>query len=146
MKLVRQPPNSNLCGQACIATIFGITLEEAIKAVGKKGKTYGSDLRRAIQSLGGDATAMVRVKNEHVVPAGTGIIKFKQGKAGHFVVFNKGKYYDPASGVFRERPKYLAGAKPTSYMNVSGVFRVAINQVIGIKGTANGQGNHHVHG
>lgn len=42
---VRQPEESNLCGQACLAMILGTPLSVAIELVGKSGCTRASDLR-----------------------------------------------------------------------------------------------------
>ena len=48
MEHVQQPRKSNLCGQACIAMLSGLPLDEAIKIVGKRGKTRTKDLVAAI--------------------------------------------------------------------------------------------------
>lgn len=50
MKLIKQPENSNLCGQACVAMLLGISLEESIELIGKKGKTSLKHLKPAISS------------------------------------------------------------------------------------------------
>jgi hypothetical protein len=52
MRHVVQPAGSNLCGQACVATILGISLKEAIKLVGTEGKTNTKQLVRALRKRG----------------------------------------------------------------------------------------------
>jgi len=52
MKLVMQPRDSALCGQACVAMLTGVTLDEATKLVGTKGKTWSREIRSALASQG----------------------------------------------------------------------------------------------
>lgn len=125
MNLVKQPPKSNCCGQACVATIAGISLDEAIALFGKRGKTRASDVREALRKRGFDPYGrLVRMCKtspwiSRVWDSATLVVKFKEGKFGHWVVRHKGKFYDPACGVFRDVPKYLANAKVTSFLIVN---------------------------
>ncbi len=114
LKLVRQPKGTNQCGQACIATLAGITLEEAIDLVGTKGLTRTKQLRDALQSLGFYAGMGLRIGS----PDGLAIVKFlsPDGRS-HWVVWD-GKYYDPQAGVFPKVPRYLEGSKQTSFLAV----------------------------
>jgi len=48
--LVMQPPGSRQCGQAVVATIMSLTLEESVVLIGKTGLTTLKDLDRALQS------------------------------------------------------------------------------------------------
>lgn len=55
MKVVNQPKGSRCCGQACVATLIGIPLEESqelFKGLGKswKGPTNWPDLRDVLWS------------------------------------------------------------------------------------------------
>mgnify|MGYP003132488658 CR=1 FL=1 len=52
IELVEQPRSSNLCGQACVAMLAGVTLDEAIKVVGTRGKTTSLQLGRGLAELG----------------------------------------------------------------------------------------------
>ena len=47
-----QPKNSMLCGQTCVAMVGGISLEDAIQKVGKRGGTTGPDLHKALSKIG----------------------------------------------------------------------------------------------
>lgn len=49
---VRQPAGRSLCGQATVATLAGVDLETARRAVGKGGKTSTKDLGRGLAALG----------------------------------------------------------------------------------------------
>lgn len=114
MKLVRQPKGSNLCGQACVATIAGITLEESTEVFRTKGYTNTKIVKQALLQL----VFRTPDRLKRGKPTGLAIVKFlsPDGRA-HWVVWNK-KYYDPNAGVFRKVPKYLAGSKQTSFLAV----------------------------
>lgn len=127
MKLVRQPPRSNCCGQACIATIFDITLEESIKAFGTRGCTRARDLIAAAIKLQSEVAPhwscgdrLINSRNTPLPKNGTAVAKFRltgtPGWKSHWVVYHNGKYYDPAAGVFRKVPEYLEHAKLTSWL------------------------------
>jgi hypothetical protein len=127
MDLVRQPPNSNLCGQACVATIAGVALGEAVTLCGKSGKTSTRHLIAGLKAKGFEPyCGLTRVCQRSpwitgLMKSATLIVKFKSGKASHWVVRHKGKFYDPAAGVFRDVPKYLEsqGARLVSFLVVN---------------------------
>lgn len=117
MKLVRQPTGSNQCGQACVATLCGLTLDEAIALMGTKGKTRTKQLVEAL--LAKSVICGCRLKRGFPPDDQTAILKFKHSDGqGHWVVWHKGKYYDPQAGVFRQPPKYLARSRVTSYLTL----------------------------
>ena len=49
---VRQPDGSSLCGQACVATILGIDLEQAITLVGHSHGTKPRELSETLRKHG----------------------------------------------------------------------------------------------
>ena len=49
---IRQPEGSNLCGQACVAMLAGVTLAEAIRATGTRGRTSTRHVTHALRALG----------------------------------------------------------------------------------------------
>jgi len=117
MKLIRQPEGSSLCGQACVATIAGVSLAESIAAFGTKGKTGTKQVVKALQSLGikcGDRLVKLTKENRkpHVC-----IVKlhFDGYKFTHWTVYNKGLYLDPDFGTLKEYP---SGVRETSYLPV----------------------------
>lgn len=107
MDLVRQPPNSTICGQCCVATLAGVTLEQAIEAVGKKGYTRTKDIKTGLQRLGIETDTRRRVG----VPEDgeTAVLWFvsEHHKHAHWVIWHNSKFYDPASGVHRKIPRWL---------------------------------------
>jgi len=115
MKLVRQPPCSNLCGQACIATVLNITLDESIELMGTKGKTDTRQLKDALDAHGvehGDR----RIRG--FPTSGSAILWFTSDFGKHWVVWHNKKYYDPIAGVHRKLPNHLETARVTSHLPV----------------------------
>ena len=53
------------CGQACVAMIAGVTLEEAIVATGKTSRTRTADLKRGLDVFG--------------IPHGDKLIRYRKG-------------------------------------------------------------------
>jgi hypothetical protein len=118
MKLVRQPPGSNLCGQACIATLLGISLDEAVMLARVEGQTRTKDLTVALSAF--------RVPHAPRWTPGpperddTALLYFqsKDREAAHWVVWHRGKYYDPISGVFRKLPRHLEDSDLSYHLKV----------------------------
>lgn len=116
MKLVEQTPGSNLCGQACVATIAGVTLDEACMVMRTKGKTSTKQVKQALLQLGfGTAPRLKR----GFPKAGLHILKFVHpDRQSHWVVWNNGKFYDPVGYVGKKTPFYLRNSKVTSHLRV----------------------------
>ena len=115
MKLVRQPTDSKLCGQACVATICNISLEEAIMLVRKQGATRTRDLKRCLHAMGVPHGSR-RIRG---MPKEGSALLFWTGDTGcHWTVWHNQKHYDPAAGVFRKTPKHLECAKVTSHLPI----------------------------
>lgn len=116
MKLVRQPAGSDLCGQACIATLCNITLDEACMLVRTKGATRTKHLKRALRAMSVDHDE--RRKRGPLPQTALLYFQSKDRSAAHWVVWHKGKYYDPAAGVFRKLPRHLEDADLTSHLAI----------------------------
>jgi len=112
MKLVRQPNNSTLCGQACIATICNITLEQAIIDVGKKGKTKTKDLIKGLKTNG----VICGNRRKNGWPKGNAILFYKIQNFYHWVLWYNKKFYDPNAGIFKTLPNYLKKSKYLSHL------------------------------
>lgn len=117
MELVRQKPQTNQCGQACLATIAGVTLEEAIAAVGKTGLTRTRDILYGASRLGLKGAARMKRLGENW-PEGTAMMRVVNGRRSHWIVWDGRKILDPAAGTFRKLPRYLqeGEARITSYL------------------------------
>lgn len=103
LKLVAQPKGSVLCGQSVVATIAGITLEEAIDAFdGYTGKTKSWHLIKAFKSLGiktdGRLTIIPPNHREGWCSKLVCVAYYfdKVNKIEHFMVVDHGKILDPA--------------------------------------------------
>lgn len=115
MKFVKQPAESNLCGQACVAMVCGVTLEEAIMLVRTKGATTTKHLKRALHAM----SIKHGEKRVRGFPKeGSALLFFRSDEGNHWVVWHKKKYYDPTAGVFRKVPIHLSNARVTSHWPV----------------------------
>ena len=94
MKLVRQS-NPTTCGQACVAMILDVPLEEAIRLVGHDGITTWRDLFIGVygeSEMGHSGNVGKPPQDkvcfcEHFEP---------DGNRRHWTVWNKGEVLDPA--------------------------------------------------
>ena len=116
MKLVRQPDKKQ-CGQACVAMVCGITLDEASMLARTKGKTQTKHLKRVLHAKG--------VKHgERRLPGmpkeGSALLYWKSETGYyHWTVWHKKKHYDPLAGVFRNIPNYLSEARVLSHLPIT---------------------------
>lgn len=93
-------PQDGLCGQACVAMLAGVELEEVIKIM--KAKKWESSLSKVIETLDYYGIAhsnkmIYKLKNDHLLPKCC-IVNTK----GHLILFYSGKYYDPSKGILKE--------------------------------------------
>lgn len=121
MKLVRQPKDSSVCGQSCVATLLGISLHEAIGLVGKKGKTNVKHLVGPLSNKFDIKTnKLSRLKAAELLPE-FAIIRVRWNKKeSHWIIKKYETIYDPAAGV-AELCHYLdcihsVGGRITSYL------------------------------
>lgn len=115
MELVKQPPGSNLCGQACVAMILGTTLPTVIGLMHKRGKTTARDLKNILTKMG-----YVVDPNKCIMgtPSGPALAICKVhllGKKLHWVVFKDGDYYDPAGWI---STKIFHSGRVTSHFTI----------------------------
>ena len=102
IQLVKQPVNSRCCGQACVAMLAGVTLNESVRIFGKRSTTTTKDVVAALRKLGIQC-------GDRAVRLGKGV--WKSGRCMvvvhakgdkkylHWVVYGDGRYYDPAAGI-----------------------------------------------
>ena len=116
MKLVRQPEKSNCCGQACVAMLAGITLEESMDVFGTRGTTSTKDVVNALRELGiSCGNELVRIKKKEKAPTCMVVLHFADVKFTHWAVYHHGLYFDPACGILAE---YQEGIRETSFLPV----------------------------
>lgn len=118
--VVAQPKGTFLCGQCCLATLGGVTLDEAIAIVGHRNCTSTKMLQKALLKMGFKVSGRLRriTKNTQLPLYAIGALRKKgQSGGGHWVVLHRGEIRDS-----------LAWAQPVpkayrlvSYMEVNGV-------------------------
>lgn len=106
MNLIQQPPRSRCCGQACVAMVVDKPLADVIKVFGKRGGTDHRDVMAALEHYGRKPEL-----REYTTAADTAILKYQQGRWGHWVVYHNGKIYDPVAGVYDGLPPWMREAE-----------------------------------
>jgi len=110
MEIVMQPENSNCCGQACVASILGITLEKSIKLFGKRGCTSTKDVVGAFKKMNVPCAKKLVLLKKGVEKSDVCMVVLhaKGTNHTHWVVFlkatkdngfNRDLYIDPAKGI-----------------------------------------------
>jgi hypothetical protein len=101
LNLVMQPPNSNLCGQACVATVVGVTLEESIAVFRKRGLTRTRQVAEAFWRFGiASFGRLTRITSGTKLPKRCLVkLRWKGWYHSHWIVLWNGHTYDPANGV-----------------------------------------------
>lgn len=117
ISLIKQPEDSNLCGQACIAMIAGISLNESIELFNSKGATNTKKLYYALQKRGVSCNdKAIRIKNNNKPKLCIVKIHYTGYKNLHWCIWNDNKYYDPARGI---RKKLDTFERETSFIKIS---------------------------
>ena len=119
MALIKQPRNSKLCGHCCIATVLGISLEEAITLI---GHTKGTKTKELITHVSCTKRIGTPIYSTYAIC----ILRLAYRKNGnwHWIVqFPGGLIYDPCLDGLRNRDEYLTefGFKITSYLQLDGL-------------------------
>lgn len=103
MKLVMQPSGSYLCGQACVAMIAEISLDDSISVFGKHGETPTRDVIAALRKLRiSCGNKLTRMKKGISLPPCCILVLHFDGvpiHIWHWVVYYNGLYYDPGEGI-----------------------------------------------
>jgi len=119
---VRQPKGSYLCGQACLAKIHGISLDEACKVVGHSRKTWTRELVVALGPAAGD-TRLSRAKRDGSNLPPYCLLHSRWGvtTCAHYAVLQDGLVFDPLLPgpiLFKNWLSWLGGndGRITSYL------------------------------
>ena len=95
-------PTEYLCGQACVAMLAGVTVEEVVSVMQNDKGTGKKDIEKALNYYGiGQAKTMTKADNFSVLPK-VCILKVLLPKYGHWILYYDGKYYDPEFGLMEE--------------------------------------------
>ena len=108
-------PTGYLCGQACVAMLAGVTVEEVVSVMKNDKGTGKKDIEKALNYYGiRQAKTMTKADSSSVLPK-VCILKVLLPGYSHWVLYNDGKYYDPEFGVMEELyPK----ARIQSYLEI----------------------------
>ncbi len=95
-------PTEYLCGQACVAMLADVTVEEVVSVMKNEKGTGKKDIEKALNYYGiSQAKTMTKADNTSVLPK-VCILKVLLPKYGHWILYYDGKYYDPEFGVMEE--------------------------------------------
>ncbi len=111
----RKQPTEYLCGQACVAMLVDVTVEEVVSVMQNDKGAGKKDIEKALNHYGiKQARTMTKADNASVLPK-VCILKVLLPKYGHWILYYDGKYYDPEFGVTEELyPK----ARVQSYLEI----------------------------
>ncbi len=111
----KKQPTDYLCGQACVAMLADVTVEEVVSVMENDKGTGKKDIEKALNYYGiRQAKTMTKADRTSVLPKAC-ILKVLLPKYGHWVLYYDGKYYDPEFGVTEELyPK----ARIQSYLEI----------------------------
>lgn len=103
IKLVKQPWDG-LCGQACVAMLAGITLEEAKNIM--KCREWQANMGKVVHTLEylgiAHSNELIFTSNKNTILPRCAIILEKMGRFSHYLIYFEGKFFDPSSGVLNE--------------------------------------------
>lgn len=121
-----QPPGSSLCGQACVAMVAGISLDESIKAFsGKRGGTRTKDIVQALSRLGFVCENRLRRVKGQLPDVCVVKLRFAGSHRSHWTLWYHGRFYDPDPAgdavLNADKTKYPQGVHVSSYLPVFGV-------------------------
>ena len=108
MKLVLQPLESRVCGQACVAMLMDMELCDAIELVGKKGATRIKDLSKAIREKYECLDRLQKVNKLNLFPENA-ILRIRWDKKNsHWILKCGDTVYDPSFGQHNFRAYQMA--------------------------------------
>lgn len=108
-------PTDYLCGQACVAMLAGVTVEEVVSVMKNDKGTGKKDIEKALNYYGiSQAKTLTKADNSSVLPK-VCILKVLLPQYAHWILYYDGKYYDPEFGVMEE---LYQKAKIQSYLEI----------------------------
>lgn len=101
IKYIKQP-TEYLCGQACVAMLADVTIEEVVSVMQTDKGTGKKDIEKALSYYGiSQAKTMIKADNSSVLPK-VCILKVLLPGYSHWILYYDGKYYDPEFGLMEE--------------------------------------------
>jgi len=113
---IKQPDGKKQCGQIAVAVVAGITLNESILLVGKKGCTRTKDLVTALRKVGYQCPNKCRkMPRPHLAIAQ---LHHPNRKGWHWVVVDGDKIFDGTNGNDRGQVVWKNSWRMTSYLPI----------------------------
>ncbi|HCQ89889.1 MAG TPA: DUF1905 domain-containing protein [Clostridium sp.] len=95
---------SGMCGQASVAMLAGVSIEEVVNVM--KSKRWQASLSKVIETLDyygiAHSSKMIYMRNEVKELPKCCIINARSEKRSHLLLFYNGEYYDPSLGVLEK--------------------------------------------
>jgi len=115
--MIKQPKYSSLCGQCCLGTILGISLNHSISLVGHKGGTRIKELSKHFD-CNSDRLKIGKPVNYSICK-----VHYKKLKGTHWILFKESNIYDPNIGYwvkFEDWEDAFSHVEPriTSYLEI----------------------------
>lgn len=98
----RKQPTEYLCGQACVAMLANVSIDKIIEVIHNDKGTGKKELAIALEHFGISCAKTMTKADNHTKLPDTCILKVLLPKYGHWVLYHKGKYYDPEFGLLDE--------------------------------------------
>lgn len=115
---LRQPPNTNQCGQTSLAMFANISIAEACELMGTRGCTYTSHFKAALTKLG-QRTTERRLRFRTFVELPTRVFLFAHhAEYRHWMYWANGRVYDPTGLKSVDILRGRTGLRVTSYLPV----------------------------
>lgn len=97
-------PNPLACGQAVLAMLSGVGVNEIFKLVKTEKETTLKDMKIALDTLGVSYSAERKeVKSKSDLPS-VALLSLETPKCWHWSLFFNGMFYDPEYGILNDFP------------------------------------------
>ena len=114
IQYIRQP-TEYLCGQACVAMIANVPVDDVIRFMNNDKSTGKKDIEKALDHYGiRQAKTMIKADSKTLLPP-VCLLKVLLPGYSHWILYYHGKYYDPEFGLTDE---LVAKAKVQSYLEL----------------------------
>ena len=98
IQYIKQPTGYQ-CGQACVAMLAGVPVEDVVAVMQNDKGTGKKDIARALDHYGiRQAKTMTKADNATALPRAC-ILKVLLPRYGHWILYYDGQYYDPEFGL-----------------------------------------------
>ena len=98
-------PTELQCGQAVLATVTGLTVEQVCSELGNDRETNLRDMKSFLRSHGvWVAEERIQVMRKEELPAFC-LLSLETPRCWHWSLYREGEFYDPEHGVMEDFPE-----------------------------------------